>query len=232
MDYLFTYGVVPTTEAPSLPVKQTDFGAMPSHWQEISIGELFHVQLGKMLSPKSQIGLSPLPYLRNANVQWGRCNLANLKAMDFDLREREKFRLLPGDLLICEGGDVGRTAMWRGELRECYFQKAIHRLRPKSDNISPTYFMYWMMELFLFRRYPFSDGTKTTIPHLPAVKLKAMCLPLPPKSEQDEIARILTAVDRKLDAEQQRLKALRGIFDSALHHLMTGKIRIPESLEV
>jgi type I restriction enzyme S subunit len=91
--------------------------------------------------------------------------------------------------------------------------------------------MYWMMELFLFRQYSFSDGTKTTIAHLPAVKLKAMSLPLPPKPEQDEIVKILAAIDKKLDVEQQRLTVLRKLFDAALHHLMTGKIRVPESLE-
>ncbi|CRI67976.1 hypothetical protein THIOKS190081 [Thiocapsa sp. KS1] len=78
----------------------------------VPLGTLADVQLGKMLSPKSKTGTSPFPYLRNQDVQWGRINVTGLPTMDFSDKERAKFELRPGDLLVCEGGEPGRCAVW------------------------------------------------------------------------------------------------------------------------
>jgi type I restriction enzyme S subunit len=88
-----------------------------------------------MLSPKSKTGVGSFPYLPNQNVQWQGFKLDDLATMDFSEREREKFRLLPGDLLICEGGEPGRSAVWQGILQDCYYQKALHRLRPNPEKL-------------------------------------------------------------------------------------------------
>ena len=82
---------------------------MAAEWPLVRLGDVCHIQLGKMLSPKSKTGRNPRPYLRNANVQWGRFELATVSQMDFDEREQEKFALRPGDLLVCEGGEPGRS---------------------------------------------------------------------------------------------------------------------------
>jgi hypothetical protein len=99
-------------------------------WHVERLSDVFEVQLGKMLSAKARVGKSPKPYLRNKNVQWGTIDTNEIIEMDFNAREMEKFRLRSGDLLMCEGGVPGRTAIWRDEIAECYYQKAIHRLRP------------------------------------------------------------------------------------------------------
>lgn len=70
--------------------------------------------------------------MANRNVLWDSVELSDLETMSFSDTDRQRLELKFGDLLICEGGAVGRTAMWRGEMQNCYFQKAIHRLRAKK----------------------------------------------------------------------------------------------------
>jgi len=98
-------------------------------WERKRLGEIFIVQQGVAMSPKRRLGVSPYPFLRTLNVLWGRVDLSTLDKMDFTNEEIMKFCLKPGDLLVCEGGEVGRTAIWRGELDICLYQNHIHRLR-------------------------------------------------------------------------------------------------------
>ena len=110
----------------------------------VPLREVACIQLGKMLSPKVKTGKESYPYLRNQNVQWGRFDLVDLAVMDFNARDREKFELQYGDLLICEGGEPGRCAVWRGEIKNCYYQKAIHRVRPKPGAADPDFLAQWI----------------------------------------------------------------------------------------
>src|SRR4051794_40289628 len=97
------------------------------------------VQLGKMLSPKAKTGTHYFRYLRNTNVQWGRIDTSDLAQMDFSDHERKKFELRFGDLLVCEGGEPGRCAVWRNEIADCYYQKALHRVRPHQGKADPDF---------------------------------------------------------------------------------------------
>ena len=185
-----------------------------SNWSRTTVGEVCDIQLGKMLSPKSKTGLRSAPYLRNANVQWNRFDLADVSEMDFDDRERRKFALRPGDLLVCEGGEPGRSAVWEGQLDPCYYQKALHRLRPKLTDVEPRFLMFrlWLGAI----TGEFSEShAKTTIAHLPAVRLATLPLMLPPVQEQRAIAGELSAafgeVERARMAAKVRLEAADGL---------------------
>ena len=120
-------------------------GTIPADWEVVRLGEIYEVQLGKMLSPKARQGKNPRPYLTNRNVRWGKFDLSDLPTMDFDRREIEKFQLRPGDLLVCEGGDTGRAAVWLGEIADCYYQKALHRLRPIDENAISEFMLAVLM---------------------------------------------------------------------------------------
>jgi type I restriction enzyme, S subunit len=226
MKHLFTYGPVPPAEAEKVALKETEIGQVPKIWEIKPVDELFDSKLGKMLSPASKTGKFSKPYLRNANVQWGRVDISDLYEMDFSENNYDRYGLVPGDVLICEGGEIGRTAIWRGELKECYYQKAIHRLRPRNTKISPEFFSYHMMYAFLIgKTYP-ESGTTTTIAHLPGMKLKSLLIPVPSRKDQYLIVSILSSIDQKLAAEQSRKEALDTLFTSLLHDLMTAKIRV------
>jgi type I restriction enzyme S subunit len=134
---------MPPTERPDVPsgYKRTDAGVIPVDWDVSSIGGEFTVELGKMLDAARNIGV-PKPYVGNGAVQWGRIDLQELGMVPMTPSDIQRFRLRNGDLLVCEGGEIGRAAIWKAPIPECYYQKAIHRLRPKRD-----YDVFLMMSL-------------------------------------------------------------------------------------
>jgi type I restriction enzyme, S subunit len=119
--------------------------------------------------------------------------------MDFEPKDRLKFSLRPGDLLVCEGGEIGRTSIWRGELEECYFQKAIHRLRPRRNVECPRYLYYAMRAATDYGLFA-AGSNPNTIPHLTAEKLRRHRFPFPPGNEQRTIADFLDRETAKVDA--------------------------------
>jgi type I restriction enzyme, S subunit len=147
-------------------------------WATPPVYARYSVQLGKMLDEKRIIGTHLAPYLRNVDVQWDGVNTENLPLMDFTDEDRERYALRKGDLLVCEGGEVGRTAVWNGGLTECFFQKALHRLRPISNQDEPRFFRYFMR--MAVDRGDFALATASTIQHLTAEKLRVVRYPAPP----------------------------------------------------
>jgi type I restriction enzyme S subunit len=218
LEYLFTHGTR------GEPTKQAEIGEIPESWELVRLGAEFESQLGKMLSQKAHEGNNPKPYMRNANVQWGRVDLTDVFQMDFSEREEKKFRLQFGDLLVCEGGEIGRTAIWKDEIPECYFQKAIHRLRPRSDCVVPMFLLHWMEWAFRFANVYGVAGTQTTIAHLPQEKLEQMKIPKATKEEQEEIVSVLTACDSEIAAIEKQIRLLDELFMAMLEVLMSGHL--------
>ena len=117
---------------------ETEIGYLPKTWQLQRLGDVFETQLGKMLSQKAHGGDAPRPYLRNKNVQWGSIDTSDMLQMDFSEREKAKFLLRSGDLLVCEGGAPGRSAIWNGTINECYYQKALSKRGRSVANCTNT----------------------------------------------------------------------------------------------
>jgi type I restriction enzyme S subunit len=180
-----------------------------------------------MMSVDARAGTNQLPYLRNENVHWLHFDLSDVATMHFDGAERAKFRLHVGDLLACEGRHIGRGAVWRGEIDECYFQKALHRLRARSDQITTEYMQFFMMLRFRYFTDLVAEANATsTIPHLPRERLVALPVWYPPRSEQDEIAQILCSLVAKERAEEDCLEALRKAKSALMSVLLTGELRV------
>ena len=182
-----------------------DARALPPGWAWATVGEVADVQLGKMLDKAKATEGVPIAYLRNINVRWGSFDLSDLNTMPFTAAEQEKFRLRAGDLLVCEGGEPGRCAVWGGG-REGLYQKAIHRVRPGCA-LESRWLMSWMFHL-AGRQELAASFTGTTIKHLPAEKLNVLRVPLPPLAEQ---RRIVAALDEMLG----RVRAVRASLDEA-----------------
>ena len=166
--------------------------------KSVRLGDICEIQLGKMLSPASKRGASPKPYLRNANVQWGRFALGDVATMDFSAEEREKFLLRPGDLLVCEGGEPGRSAVWQGQIEPCYYQKALHRIRPKNGRVDPEYLMYRLWYASVIGEFDDSHR-KSTIAHLPLERLRELRIDLPSIHHQRRIAERVAVAFRHAD---------------------------------
>lgn len=154
------------------------------NWELKSFTEIAKSRLGKMLDSKKQTGKEKYPYLANFNVQWFRFNLENLNEMDFSEADRIEFALKDGDLLVCEGGEVGRCAVWHNQIENCFFQKAVHRVRLNMNLVHPDYMAYWFKFRSDFNSFDDIVGSKATIAHLTGEKLKLLQIPVPPLSLQ------------------------------------------------
>ncbi len=180
-------------------------------WQVQLFSEITTSRLGKMLDAKQQTGENSYPYLANFNVQWFRFELNNLNQMDFNEDDRVEFELRDGDLLICEGGEIGRCAVWHNELQPCYFQKALHRVRCDRRFIYPDYLSWWFKYNCDHNGFAAIAGAKATIAHLPGVKLKQLQVAIPPIRLQEQFAAFVEQTDKSKLAIQKSLKQLETL---------------------
>ena len=194
---------------PSKASGVTWIGDVPTDWDVCALGYRYEVQLGRMLNAERASGDNLRPYLRVFDVQWGQINIENLPQMDFPPDAQERYRLRPGDLLVNEGGSyVGRSAIWRGELEECYYQKALHRLRPIYREKDTAEFLYYVMEAATRNDVFVIGGNQTTIDHLTAEQFRRYRFAFPPLETQRQIARFLDEKTARIDGLIEKKRAL------------------------
>lgn len=188
-------------------------------WEVKKWKEVFNTILGKMLDKSKQINhLKQYKYLANMNVQWGYFDLKELRSMKFTDEELAKYELRNNDLLICEGGDAGRCAIWKETDETILFQKAIHRARLiDTDNADVVYIRYWM------QFYKVNKGlkdyiSKSTIEHLTGDKLKRLPIPLPPLPLQHLFAQRIEQIERQKSAVQKSITDLETILASRMQY--------------
>jgi type I restriction enzyme S subunit len=204
--------------------KQTEVGVIPEDWDVSTVGREFEIKLGKMLDAERNTGV-PKPYLGNKAIQWGRIDFNDLPTVPMTRADIESYRLREGDLLVCEGGEVGRAAIWHGPIDECYYQKAIHRLRA-LHGFEPS------LMVGLLRRWADSGRlanyvTKTSIAHLPREKFLVITMPVPPQAEQRLISQVLCDLDALVAQLDGLIAKKRNIKQAAMQELLTGKLRLP-----
>jgi type I restriction enzyme S subunit len=215
----------------------------PKGWRTDRIGNIFEIKQGKSLSRQKQTGNKRRKFLRTANVFWGRLELSNLDEMSFTDDECLMLALKKDDLLVCEGGDIGRTAIWNGAVEDCYYQNHLHRLRRLTDEVVPHFVMYWMQSALTQLNIYGGAANKTTIPNLSRSRLAEFVIPLPPLPEQKKIAAILFKIQRAIETQDKIIQSLRDLKQSTMQHLFTHGLRgektrmteigeIPESWEL
>jgi type I restriction enzyme S subunit len=198
---------------------------LPRAWRVEKIGTLFDVQQGKALSQATRVGINQRRFLRTANVLWGRLQLEELDRMHFDPDEVEKFSLRKCDLLVCEGGEIGRAAVWDGSDPDCLYQNHVHRLRRKNDEVVPEFVALWLQAAFLHFRIYGEIGNKTTIPNLSASRLKDLHVPLPKPREQAAISSSLRTVQKSVVMQEGRVAALRKLKTATMSKLFREGLR-------
>lgn len=171
---------------------------VPRGWEAVSLGDVAETALGKMLDKGRPKGYPHVPYLRNVNVQWGRIDTDDVLTMELAEDERQRFAVVRGDLLVCEGGEVGRAAIWERDEDYMAYQKALHRIRP-SDRLDSRFLRYFFEHAATTGSLdPLTTGS--TIKHLPQQNLRRLRLVLPPLEEQRRIVEILEDRLSRLDA--------------------------------
>lgn len=187
---------------------------MASDLPLVRLGDYVDACLGKMLDAQKNRGKLQ-PYLGNSNVRWGAFDLEDLAVMRFEEHEDERYGIRDGDLIVCEGGEPGRCAIWRGDT-PMKIQKALHRVRTK-DGLDSHFLYYWFLRAGRTGELePFFTGT--TIKHLTGRALAELRIPLLPIESQREVAKVLRSLDAKIDLNHrinQTLEAMaQAIFQS------------------
>lgn len=197
-------------------------------WEVKKWKELFDTKLGKMLDRSQHTSSQKqYPYLANTNVQWGYFDLSDLRTMPFSDEELIKYDLEENDLLICEGGESGRCAIWHNKYsnQNILFQKAIHRARIKKANTVDityiSYFIRYSKELGGLKDYI----SKSTIEHLTGEKLKSLPIPLPPLPLQQSFAARIAAID----SQRERLAASIRELETLLACRMETLLNCPQA---
>lgn len=154
---------------------------IPESWKWVYIGDLFQHNTGKALNGSDKSG-NPYEYITTSNVYWNRFELEKLKTMLFTDAEIEKCTVQKGDLLVLEGGDCGRAAIWNYDF-PMRIQNHIHRLRPYAE-VCIEYFYHIF---YLYKNAGLINGKGIAIQGLSANALHSLIVPLPPLAEQKRI---------------------------------------------
>jgi type I restriction enzyme S subunit len=180
---------------------------MSSEWPVVRLGDHVDSCLGKMLDAKKNKGIAQR-YLGNSNVRWGSFDISDLAEMRFEPHEEERYGLLPGDLIVCEGGEPGRCAIWTGEAG-MKIQKALHRIRPKST-FNNYYLYYWMCHA-ANRGSLEQHFTGTTIKHLTGRAIAALEVRCPPIEVQLAMVDVLKTLDDRITLLRETNTTLEAI---------------------
>lgn len=221
----------------------SEVGSFPDTWTVDRVDSAFDLIQGKQVSVRNRVGDNQRPFLRTKNVYWNRLVLDDLDKMHFSAAEEERYALLPGDLFLCEGGDVGRTAIWNGELERCYIQNHLHRLRAFPGKVDPQYAVFWFWYAFAIGNLYIGRGNKTTIPNMSRSKLAELPIALPPLKEQHRIAETLSLVQQAIEQQERLIRSTTELKQALMQKLFTEGLRgeaqketeiglVPESWEV
>ena len=172
---------------------------LPDGWAWARLSSIADMALGKMLDVAKNKG-SLRPYLRNINVRWGTFDLSDTLEMRFEDNELERYSICYGDLVMCEGGEPGRCAVWKSE-EVVFYQKALHRVR--AIEILPEY-LYYVIRRFIISNQYEKYYTGTTIKHLTGQSLRMLPIPLPPLNEQKLIVEHLQRIIEEIDKIEMR----------------------------
>ena len=176
------------------------YGKMPEGWCETILGELFEHNIGKALNSSNQGGIMR-DYLTTSNVYWDTFDLSVVKQMLFKENELEKCTVVKGDLLVCEGGDVGRSAIWNQDYDIC-IQNHLHRLRPKAE-LSVRFYYHVLKYL---KDNNMIGGKGIGLLGLSSKELHKLPFPLPPYNEQQRIVNKIEELFTLLNNIQKSLE--------------------------
>lgn len=199
---------------------------IPESWMWVRLGEIFQHNTGKALNSTNRSGVS-LKYITTSNLYWNRFELSNLKEMFFTDTELEKCTVQKGDLLVCEGGDIGRAAIWQSD-NNIRIQNHIHRLR--SYITVCTEFFYYLF--YLYKHAGWIGGKGIGIQGLSSKSIHILVFPLPPLAEQKRIVakieELLPYIDRYEQAwsklEQFNSRFPEDMKKSLLQYAIQGKL--------
>jgi len=194
---------------------------MKKDWTYKKLGEVCSSDLGKTLNSKTDNG-EYYPYLCAINVLWDRIDTTVLKTAKFEPSELERYSVKKGDLLVCEGGDVGRAAIWNDET-VIQYQNALHRIRFKGEVI-PRFCLFYLRHLKDNGTLDAKYAKGVTIKHLVKSSLLSIPIPIPPIKEQEEICSLLDKLSLVIEKKKQQIKELDNLAQAIFYDMFGDPI--------
>ena len=226
---------------PNVEMKQSGvewIGDVPKHWEVCKLKHYSQVVLGKMLMtspPKDSEGLYTLEkYLKSKNVGWLQLFLDedNIDEMWFNQYEKSIYKLQENDIVMNEGGDIGKVSCWRGVDFDCYIQNSINKITADYNRVNAGFLCYWLYNLSSLG-YFWSIVSQISIAHLTKEKLSNSPVVLPPISEQAAIASYLdhkcATIDTSISNAQHQIELLQEYKQSLITEVVTGKRKVTDN---
>jgi type I restriction enzyme S subunit len=195
------------------------------NWKTEPLGKLFEIGAGKTMSAAARNGAVKTPFLRTSNVFWDEIDLTQVDEMAMSPQEVAEKNLRPGDLLVCEGGEIGRAAVWGGEADVMSFQNHLHRLRPVANDVEPRFYVYFLQSGFTQLGIFEGAGNKTTIPNLSRNRLAALDVPHPSLGEQENIVAALSKVRSAIKSHAKSIALAQELKNTTMRELFTRGLR-------
>lgn len=232
MRHLFTYGPVPLSQADQVPLKETEIGPIPEHWEVVRLGDLTSegIRNGAFVR-RNRFG-SGVPFLNVADTY-------ELISMDFRSSERvqatqdelELYEIRPNDLFYVRSSlkreGVGQCCIVENVSEPSIYDCHLMRVRVDTNRVIPKYLAYFSVNS-PGKQSLVSSSKTTTMTTINQRALASFVFPLPSYSIQQEIANILTNTDTKIQTDEKRKASLQALFKTMLHLLMTGQVRVKE----
>ena len=208
-------------------------GKVPAHWEVAPVKQQYAIRLGKMLQPARRASDDHrISYLKAKHVQWFEVRTNDIDTMWATPDEVDRYGIVAGDLLVCEGGEGGRCGIVKHGTAlpdPCIIQNALHRVRPRSwgsvGDISRNDYLQYMMSTVASAGWFDVLTDKATIAHFTAEKFGALLASIPPLPEQAAIVRFLDHADRRIRryirAKQKLIKLLEEQKQALIHQIVT-----------
>jgi type I restriction enzyme, S subunit len=224
-------GIHRKREGGSMSADSSKVVSLPEAWRAVTVESIGEVILGRQRAPENHNGPNMRPYVRAANITWDGWDLSDVKKMNFDKRDFERFKLQPGDVLINEGSgsadEVGKPCIWNGEVKNCCFQNTLIAVRPHAT--IPEYLYFVLLHAAVSKAFV-DEARGVNIHHIGRAGLAQFVIPVPPSEEQQEIVRRIKAAFRAIDkimAETSRAaELLDRLAQATLAKAFRGELRM------
>ncbi|EDP7906848.1 restriction endonuclease subunit S [Campylobacter upsaliensis] len=221
-----TKGLNPNIESKNSGIEY--LGLIPHHWEVKKLKYVGKVVLGKMLYNEHQKGYSHCYYLKSKNLQWLNVEVSQIEKMWFSEYEKSLYRIKKDDLLVSEGGEVGKTCIWNNELAECYIQNSVHKITLNKFN-NAKFFLYLF---FTYGKLGVFDSvvSRVSIAHLVLEKLINVDMVVPPLQEQKEIAAFLDSkvaqIDSAIEKTKRQIELVKEYKNTLINEAVCGRINL------
>ena len=202
---------------------------MREGWSYKKLGEVCESDLGKTLNQSKDTG-ELRPYLCAVNILWDKIDFTTLKQTRFKKDELERYSVRKGDLLVCEGGDIGRAAIWNSD-EPIQYQNALHRIRFNGE-VLPRFCLLYLRHLKQNGTLDTKYGKGVTILHLVKSSLLSIPIPVPPLSTQQKIVEELDLLSGIIEKQKAQLKELDSLAQSLFYDMFGDPVTNEKGWEV